>query len=161
MLGRQARAIALDLRATAIGRQHDVAFVDLGTGNPGVVVEDFPGRRDAARQVELHPGGVALARQQLLLGRGVGVGVALVVFFAVERGHAQAGAFFKQLEFAADFKVAAFFRIGIGGFFGACVRVGELVGIARGVVRGAVRDVVRGAVIGLVKRTDARAPQAI
>ncbi len=113
VLGREAGAVALHLRAAAVGGQGHVAAVDLGVRNPGVVEEHFPLGCQATGQVEFHAGGVALARQQLLRRSRVGVGVALVVFLAVEHGHAQQCAAFEQLEPAANFDVAALLRAGV------------------------------------------------
>ena len=58
---REGRAVAFDLGPTAVGGEHDVAAVDGGVRNPGVVPEDFPLRHDAPSQIEFQPRGVALA----------------------------------------------------------------------------------------------------
>ncbi len=158
MFGREGRAVAFDLGTSPVGGQRHVAFVDLGAGDPGVVVEHVPARVDATGQVELHAGGVALARQQFLLGGGVGVGVALVVLLRVEQRHTQGGALLEQLELATQLEVAALLRPGVGEPVARCCGA-ELVGVARGVVRGAEGHVVGRHVAGLVQRTQARAPE--
>ena len=152
------RAVPLTLR---IARRH-VAFVDVGLGDPRVVEEDLPLGREAAREVELHARGVPLARQQLLRGRGIRVGVALVVLLAVEGRDAEQRALAEQVPLAADLEVAAFFWRRVGREFGARVERGrELVAVARGVVRGAEGHVVGGRVAGLVQRAHARTPQVV
>ena len=158
MPGREAGAVALHLRAAAVGGQHLVAAVDPGAGDPGVVPEDFPLGRQAPGGVEFHAGGVALARQQVLRGGAVRVLVALVVLLGIEHRCAQQQAFLHQLPLAADLDVAAPLRRRVGQRAVHVAR-GELIGVARGVVRGAVGHVVGRHIVRLVEQADARAPQ--
>ena len=159
--GCECGAVALHLRAGTGSVQGDVALVDLGAGDPGVVEEDLPLRRKAPRQIEFHAGRVARPGQQFLYRGHIGVGVALVELLAVEGRNAEQRAFFEQLELGANLDVAALFGRCLGRAAGVVVQVdAELVGVARCVVRGAIRDVVAAQFVGLVEGADARAPQA-
>ena len=97
-----------------------------------------------------------------MLRSDIGVGVAFVVFLAVEEGHPCQGAVVEQVPLAADFHVAALFWRRVGRAPGGAAQVHTpLVGVARGVVRGAVRHVVGAGRVGLKNQAHPWAPQAV
>ena len=71
-------------------------------GNPRPRQEGFPSRGDAASQLDVHAVGVTFAGQQFLVGSGVRVGVALVVFLRVEDADRRGQALFEQIELAEE-----------------------------------------------------------